>query len=331
MTRLNNGKPIGLNKTSFINTNTSPSASPTTSPSTVSSSSPSQQQQTSSRLHYQPTSVPSTVVKTNTNIYYNLKVDNFASKAVHYCLKCNNYNCKAIHKSLCKNVDATSSTVLPVNSIAGAGVTIPGGGSRLSYTIQPTNANSKQTSPNINFIFERRYPLQIHRDPHHHHNNIDVNDSSLPPSASLPQRVLISRTQSPFNSQSHDNDGSLLKSTIADIANFALDFDKRFKQLGHDNDLFTDSIFNEPFKRTFTFDKVRTLIVHTNRPMHAPYMSCECRACCCPISFSGSLKKQSINKFSRFFRVDLWNFFNSVLCVLCVSGETKTQSNTFHV
>jgi hypothetical protein len=84
----------------------------------------------------QPKSVPCSFIKTNTNIYYNVKVDNSAKKSVHYCLICSNYNCKAIHKSICKSLDNNQQQ------------------HRLSLNKTSTNG------PNINFIFERRYPQQ---------------------------------------------------------------------------------------------------------------------------------------------------------------------------
>ena len=55
--------------------------------------------------------VACSVVKSNTNIYYNSKVDTAASKAIHYCTHCTNSDCKAIHKSLTKPLNAASSAV----------------------------------------------------------------------------------------------------------------------------------------------------------------------------------------------------------------------------
>ena len=46
--------------------------------------------------------VACSLVKSNTNIYYNSKVDTAASKAIHYCTHCTNSDCRAIHKSLSK-------------------------------------------------------------------------------------------------------------------------------------------------------------------------------------------------------------------------------------
>lgn len=52
--------------------------------------------------------VSSSLVKSNTNIYYNSKVDTAASKAIHYCSQCSNSDCKAIHKSLTKPLNQNS-------------------------------------------------------------------------------------------------------------------------------------------------------------------------------------------------------------------------------
>ena len=48
------------------------------------------------------------IVKSNTNIYYNSKVETAASKAIHYCNQCTNVNCGAVHKSLTKPLIAHS-------------------------------------------------------------------------------------------------------------------------------------------------------------------------------------------------------------------------------
>lgn len=151
--------------------------------------------------------VACSLVKSNTNIYYNLKVDTNASKAIHYCNHCTNSDCKAIHKSLTKPLIAHSqpvaqpsvTTSLTSNSSNNNNPRLsaaqPLARIFLSPQLQPhqqiqlqpaplsptqlanssfTNANqsSQQNQPqnqnnqfnkllgaNINFIFERRYPL----------------------------------------------------------------------------------------------------------------------------------------------------------------------------
>ena len=61
--------------------------------------------------------VACSVVKSNTNIYYNSKVDTAASKAIHYCTHCTNSDCKAIHKSLTKPLNAASSALATTSSV----------------------------------------------------------------------------------------------------------------------------------------------------------------------------------------------------------------------
>ena len=102
-------------------------------------------------------------MKTNTNIYYNVKVDNSASKAIHYCLTCSNYNCKAIHKSICKSLEPH---VPPHHNHHHHHNNQQQ--SRLSFN------KSSSTGPNINFIFERRYPTA-----HHHHQHSSNNNNNL--------------------------------------------------------------------------------------------------------------------------------------------------------
>jgi hypothetical protein len=154
------------------------------------------------------------VVKSNTNIYYNLKVDTGASKAIHYCDSCTNPDCKAVHRSLNRAplepsaenplVGATglarsklinnrpfSQHLQPLGSGNTGGLTriflaptnlqqssqlqgnsspatlVPNSpNSIVNNSSQSTGTNSNNNNnnnsnrlSNINFIFERRYPL----------------------------------------------------------------------------------------------------------------------------------------------------------------------------
>jgi len=148
--------------------------------------------------------VAASIVKSNTNIYYNSKVDTAASKAIHYCTQCTNPDCKAIHKSLTKplinnngNLNVSQSTQLPMplmaqslsNSEPSSANTSSSqqqqlarmfltskleqlekqsklpktpidSTSRLSNDMSPKdNQFNKLLGANVNFIFERRYPL----------------------------------------------------------------------------------------------------------------------------------------------------------------------------
>ena len=150
--------------------------------------------------------VACSLVKSNTNIYYNLKVDTNASKAIHYCNHCTNSDCKAIHKSLTKPLIAHSQPVAQPSVTTSLTSNSSNNNPRLSAAqplariflspqlqphqqiqLQPaplsptqlanssfTNANqssqqnqqqnqnnqfNKLLGANINFIFERRYPL----------------------------------------------------------------------------------------------------------------------------------------------------------------------------
>ena len=142
--------------------------------------------------------VSCSIVKSNTNIYYNSKVETAASKAIHYCNHCTNINCKAIHKSLTKPLIAHSqplqltSTPLLSTSLLSSNTPNRSNSSSSSSSssstriflspqqlqsnqqsqpqqIQVSNVNNNQSSQNnqfnkllganINFIFERRYPL----------------------------------------------------------------------------------------------------------------------------------------------------------------------------
>ena len=136
--------------------------------------------------------VACSIVKSNTNIYYNSKVDTATSKAIHYCNHCTNPNCKAIHKSLTKPLIAHSqpiqlsstpslSTSLlssnnPNRSSSSSNSTriylspsqqanshsppLSSSSSSLhSQSSQNNNQFNKLLGANVNFIFERRYPL----------------------------------------------------------------------------------------------------------------------------------------------------------------------------
>jgi hypothetical protein len=132
--------------------------------------------------------VACSLVKSNTNIYYNLKVDAATSKAIHYCDKCTNPDCKAIHKNLTKPV-LLQSAPQPM---------------RILVSPNASQSNQKLSGANINFIFERRYPLANetsggggggggsvspshhhpppigHNHPHQRHFVIRSGDESLP-------------------------------------------------------------------------------------------------------------------------------------------------------
>ena len=129
--------------------------------------------------------VACSLVKSNTNIYYNLKVDTATSKAIHYCTHCTNPDCKAIHKSL--STPLTPATRISTSQPVGAriflaqpltqnGVAPPHPNSHHNHHNNHTHHNSSHSSSsshsnnhsnlnklmggaNINFIFERRYPL----------------------------------------------------------------------------------------------------------------------------------------------------------------------------
>lgn len=136
--------------------------------------------------------VACSIVKSNTNIYYNLKVDASTSKAIHYCDKCTNPDCKAIHKSLTKPLARQTSpqpgmTRIFVSPNLQSQVASP---LTSSHPSSPSNSlnnlsninnnNSKLSGANINFIFERRYPLDSNANassgsgsvsPNSHHNH----------------------------------------------------------------------------------------------------------------------------------------------------------------
>jgi hypothetical protein len=123
--------------------------------------------------------VSCSLVKSNTNIYYNLKMDTSHSKAIHYCDNCTNIDCKAIHKSLAKvPLDFDSKN----EDKNGSSNTLRFVYNRMNLQSQPLNSSSSSTSSsssssssnigansllnntnqlgsNINFVFERRYPL----------------------------------------------------------------------------------------------------------------------------------------------------------------------------
>lgn len=107
--------------------------------------------------------VSCSVVKSNTNIYYNLKVDATTSKAIHYCEKCTNPDCKAIHKSLTRPLVSQSNQPGMTRIYLGSNLQphqqIHLQPSHQNQNQQHNNNNSKLSGANINFIFERRYPL----------------------------------------------------------------------------------------------------------------------------------------------------------------------------
>lgn len=117
------------------------------------------------------------IVKSNTNIYYNLKVDSAASRAIHYSDNCTNSDCKAIHKSLSRSVQTGEDTsgrsrlnstgsnkpltrifLAPANSAIAtqASQQMSKNGASIVNGL-PNNAANNRLS-NINFVFERRYP-----------------------------------------------------------------------------------------------------------------------------------------------------------------------------
>jgi hypothetical protein len=160
--------------------------------------------------------VACSLVKSNTNIYYNLKVDSIASKAIHYCDNCNNEDCKAIHKSLTKPLTDNKMTrqqpqpqqqqqtpltrifvspnlqqhqhiqIQPAAQLLNnsshhlaAGSSSPGGGGGGGQTSPAGAPNKHQLSgANINFIFERRYPLVQLNTNLFNANNLLNSDSS---------------------------------------------------------------------------------------------------------------------------------------------------------
>lgn len=161
--------------------------------------------------------VASSIVKSNTNIYYNSKVDTAASKAIHYCTQCSNSDCKAIHKSLTKplnhnnhhgngNVNLSQSQSLPTPLMSQPLSNVKNGSpvsntptssqqqqlarkfltskleqldkqtklanqspmlpktpidqtKHIDTQSQQSNQFNKLLGANVNFIFERRYPL----------------------------------------------------------------------------------------------------------------------------------------------------------------------------
>ena len=129
----------------------------------------------------QPKSVPCSFLRTNTNIYYNIKVDNSAKKSVHYCLTCSNYNCKSIHKSICKSLD--------------------------HHHPQQTRLSLNKTSsngPNINFIFERRYPTTATTTTSHQHQQQHSNQTTsiqVPPNKQNKQINELNSFPLPSSSQ----------------------------------------------------------------------------------------------------------------------------------
>ncbi|CAF1015474.1 unnamed protein product [Brachionus calyciflorus] len=160
--------------------------------------------------------VACSIVKSNTNIYYNLKVDAATSKAIHYCDKCTNPDCKAIHKNLTKPVllQNSSQTSTPM---------------RIFLSPSSSQNNQKLSGANINFIFERRYPLaneannttgslspNHHSNHHpppvgHHHNQRHIvirpgtseDGVPLPLSPQALHNAILQATQTEPNSQAH--------------------------------------------------------------------------------------------------------------------------------
>lgn len=134
--------------------------------------------------------VACSLVKSTTNIYYNLKVDAATSKAIHYCDKCTNPDCKAIHKNLTKPVLLQNSQ------------------SPMRIYLNSPNSSQKLSGANINFIFERRYPKIHDLAPPGHHRHIlirpnqadDQNPSPLSPQAL--HNAIVQAAQNEQNSSS---------------------------------------------------------------------------------------------------------------------------------
>ena len=235
-------------KTTFkINTaSTSPSLSPSSisSSSSLSSSSAStgalnNNNNNNIPVMGQPKSVSCSFVKSNTNIYYNVKVDNCASKAIHYCLNCSNYNCKAIHKSVCKAIEKNNTQPLQQ--------------ARLSF--------NKSNGPNVNFIFERRYPT-THNNNNSNSNQINLhtllpslfpNNGALTPTTSATtnttptlspnQQLLVNRPSTEFNN---------FPLPLSPITSTNLSIN-----LNNDNDLVNLLNLNRSFRNTLVLDQVR--------------------------------------------------------------------------
>lgn len=151
------------------------------------------------------------LVKSNTNIYYNLKVDSIASKAIHYCDQCTNPECRAIHKSLTKP--------LVQNQLhTQSGVT----GSRIylcpsSNTLSPSSSTQNTKGANINFIFERRYPLvQLNGNLLSAVTGTATEASrTISPSSQQQQRILIRPHHTVGTNSIASNSGEESHSTIA--------------------------------------------------------------------------------------------------------------------
>jgi hypothetical protein len=182
------------------------------------------------------------IVKSNTNIYYNLKVDTSASKAIHYCDNCTIPDCKAIHRSLTRPlssntnsnnlnnngdlIDSSQSSLRSrlLNRQTPAGLTriflqpthFPSNNSALSLPSTPNSPstpnlnnsnNQKLSGANINFIFERRYPLvQLNSNFLNSGGGSGSPDSlrSVSP-INQPRQILISRSANNNNNNNNNN------------------------------------------------------------------------------------------------------------------------------
>lgn len=178
--------------------------------------------------------VACSVVKSTTNIYYNLKVDAATSKAIHYCDKCTNPDCKAIHKNLTKPVLLQNSQ------------------SPMRIYLNSPNSNQKLSGANINFIFERRYPKIHDLAPPGHHRHIvirpnqadDANPSPLSPQAL--HNAIVQAAQNEQNS-SHlainlNRVGSKADSAKSDSDPFLLFPNLNLNSLKFKNTLFLDQV-----------------------------------------------------------------------------------------
>jgi hypothetical protein len=184
--------------------------------------------------------VACSIVKSNTNIYYNSKVDTATSKAIHYCNHCTNPNCKAIHKSLTKPLIAHSqplqlsstpslstSLLSPTNpnrsnssnSSSSSSTRIflsPNNNQTLSSSISSPSINNQSShnnantnnnqfnkllgGANINFIFERRYPLvQLNSSLFNATNALHSPSSPTNEASSLTSALNQLATQTPTN------------------------------------------------------------------------------------------------------------------------------------
>ncbi|CAF5201551.1 unnamed protein product, partial [Rotaria magnacalcarata] len=81
------------------------------------------------------TSVPCQVVRSTTQVYFNIRIDQKRRRAIHFCEQCRYYGryCDAIHKGFCRPVSTPLARI----------------------SISP-----KIPKSHINFVFEKRYPAE---------------------------------------------------------------------------------------------------------------------------------------------------------------------------